>query len=326
MGFSPWYRQFQRMVYLIVPIVALLGGIAIEALATYRSERTVSQIENTGRKAIAFLIVGLMLTFSWSRTARVFEILESNYATLSANDLRAPEQITALEDPTVNVLSSFDSGIGYWASDYGTRVYGAPLLNNSIVAQREALLDLIPMLGTSEDARKLVGEMKVGLVVTNSRFMSVGARPNPDSLRQSGNFDEIWTGDSVKVWTIRDVVGGITGSLSDRFEYLNGAVAQWILQKSTAIELHNLSNVSQSVNLSFNAYQNICNSVSTVTVEGSSPVKIGTDRLGESIQLNVLLGPGESLVRQLEIESTSCPDSGGVQLFAAFSDFRLSYP
>jgi len=325
MGFSPWYRQFQRMVYLIVPAVALLGGLAIEALVTYRSQRTVRGIMNAGRITIAFLSICAMLTFSWGRTALVFEILTSNYSTLSVRDLHAPEQISDLNDPISNTLSSFDSGTGYWAADYGSRVFGAPLLNKSLVTQRERLLDLIPTLGISEEARKLVKDLNISLVATNSRSMSGAPRPDPIALRSTGNFDEIWSGDSVKVWKLRPIVGGIAGSLSDKFEYLNGAEARWILQKSPTVEIHNLSKVSQQVNLTFNVYQNICNSVRTVTLDGFSPVEIGDDGLGESIDVNFLIGAGESLVRRIDIESKSCSDSGGVQLFAAFSNFRLSY-
>jgi hypothetical protein len=105
-GFTPWYRQFQRMVYLIVPVVAVMGGIAIEALTSYRSSRTVRRTENRVRGIVAILLVACMLTFSWGKSAHVFKVLEDAYAPLSRKDLTAPTQVPELLDQRTNILAS----------------------------------------------------------------------------------------------------------------------------------------------------------------------------------------------------------------------------
>ena len=213
-GFTPWYRQFQRMLYLIVPVVAVMGGIAIEALVSYRSSRTVRRTENGVRGIVAIFLVTCMLTFSWGKSAHVFKILEDTYATLSQKDLQAPEHLAELRDPHTVVLASFDSGIGYWAADYDVRTYAAPQISDQDTLVREKLLDTIASFATSQSSRSLVTATGITHVVTNSRAMSGPPRPDSNAIKFSNNFEPVWSGDSVTIWKIKPVVFGFAGKLS----------------------------------------------------------------------------------------------------------------
>ena len=317
MAFSPWYRQFQRMVYLVVPAVALLGGLAIEALVTYRSQRTVRRTENVARISLAFLTIISMLTFSWSRTARVFEILVGSYSTLSTRDLSAPEKIPGFVGLQSNILSSFDSGIGYWAADYGVKIFGAPQLPEGLALQREALLDSIATFAISKDSRNLVQDLNVTHVVTNSRFMSGGARPDPTAIQHSGNFDLLWTGDTVKVWKIRSVVSGIAGKLSVPFESSKDKQSNWILENSVRLGIHNLTQASKSVEISFFVSQNSCKNAKSFQLGDNQPVLFSN---GNSHFVKVLLelNPLDDVKQELKINSDPCviPETGETQFVA----------
>jgi hypothetical protein len=322
--FSPWYRQFQRMVYLIVPAVALLSGLALEAFVVgYRSLNN-NKAERLVRSVAGMSIVVLLLLTSWSRTGRVFNILMEEHSTLSSNDLTLPERVAELRDPSSTILASFDSGIGYWSADYGIRTTAAPLLNNSLLATREGLLDIVSSVGISEEARRLVSSLGITHIVTNTRSMSSDQRPESIRLETSENFDLVTSGDSVNIWRLREVVGNLDGVLSSSFAPSSGHTAVWALEEDVHFEVHNLTQNTQMVEVTFSLNQNICNSVSYATVEMAPLLRFNKVDF-HAVTLKLELMPKESVRRRISFNSKPCLDPAtGMELFAAISDFRIS--
>lgn len=319
-GFTPWYRQFQRMVYLIVPVVAVMGGIAIESLTSYRSSRIIRRTEKGAREIAAILVVACLLTFSWGKSAHVFKVLEDAYATLSQTDLQAPEQLTELQDPQTVLLASFDSGIGYWAADYNVRTFAAPQITDDGALIREELLDTIATFATSQTSRRLVASTGITHVATNSRAMSGTSRPSQDAIKFSGNFDSVWTGDTVTVWKIKPVVFGFAGKLSEPFNPSIDSIARWALEDSLRIGIHNRTQQVRKYNLSFAVSQNICSSARSFTV-GEKSYSFTNNQSAIRVSIDLTLAPKEDIKKMMNINSDRCIDKAtGMELSVAISE------
>jgi len=318
-GFTPWYRQFQRMVYLIVPVVAIMGGIAIEALASYRDTRVVKRVEHTARCVISIGLIVCMLIFSWPKTAYVFKVLEDAYAPLSRKDLTAPTQVPELLDQRTNILASFDSGIGYWSADYNVRTFSAPQLLDDFAWKRETLFDSINQIGVSDKARNLVDELDITHIVTNTRSMSGPPRPDINAIKFSNNFESLWTGDSITIWEIKPVIFGFAGKLSEPFNPSIDSIARWALEDSLRIGIHNRTQQMQQVSLSFAVSQNICNSGRSVTVNDSQYL-FKRNKTAIWINLDFKLQPKEGLKEILSIAADQCIDKAtGMDTHVAIS-------
>jgi hypothetical protein len=333
-AFSPWYRQYARMTYFLVPAVALLCGVAFEFLETRRigiAKRLGPALKLTFGTLLLIAILGT----TWNRTSRVFSILVSEHSPLSKGDLLAPSKVQQLRDLDVPILASFDSGIGYWATDYNMKILGSPFLGSDVVATREALLDTVADLGNSQPTMDLLRSTNISYVATNSRSMNgTPPRPNPTAIEQSQNFDVFWKGDTVTVWKIRPITAQFLGNFSTSFSTANQQQAKWVLEKNFKLQITNTENVEHEVEISFSVSQNTCQSTQSIslwdgtdfTLDSQLPSKIFESEKPVSsaepglIKVRALLSPYQTLVPTLSFDSKYClfPETGAV-IYGAIS-------
>lgn len=302
---APWYRQFQRMSYLVALGLVLLVAASIDSVALklpipkLRGARSRLIATNICFSAFSLIVVGT----SVPNTARVADLLFGSYATMSESALAIPGHHPELLDKRSVVLASYDSGAAYWAANDGVNVLGAPFLSSEIIAEREALLDMIAVFATSEENRKRLQSMGITHVVTNSRAMSGSPRPTAEAIEASRDFELIDDSGGVRLWRVRDVVGGFAGSLAGPID-VSGLSALLMTERGVRIGVHNLSDGPRLVRVSFAAIQNSCKSVSSVTVEGSGVVSLVAPET--QIEFDVELLPGESSRRQVRLNGGRC--------------------
>lgn len=332
-AFSPWYRQYERMGYFVVPAVALLCGVAFELIETRRVE-FLGKFNQVLKITIGTILLIAILGSSWGRTSRVFSILVSEHSPLSKDDLLAPSRVEKLKAIDTPILASFDSGIGYWANDYNMKVLGSPFLGSGLLTARESLLDTVSEIGTLESARDLLRKVNVSYVATNSRGMNGVIRPDPLIIEQSQNFDVFWKGDSVTVWKIRPVVSQLEGNFSTVFSTAEQPKMFWVLDKNVKLHVVNLDAVSREVEISFYVSQNTCNNSQSVSLWNGTKVELdnslpsqlfGTDEnipVDNSglVKLRVKLSANQELSQELKFNSKYClfPETGAI-IYGAMS-------
>ena len=266
--FDPWYRQFDRITYLLVPVVALLGGLAFDVLGKFIRVRQFSRKFMAPSVAVAAVVAmtSLMIFSSIGRTSQIAQLLVDTYSMQTRRTLDAPLEVPELRARETNVLASFDSGIGYWTADYNVKTYAAPQLGDAQISQREELLDTIVNFATSEKARKQVESLGITHLATNDRAMSGPPRPNSIDVTRAGNFTSIWSQDGITVWKIKPVVAGFAGKFSDWFTTSKDTSHRWLLEDSLRLGIHNLSQSTHTAEIKFVINQNPCKSASGISL------------------------------------------------------------
>jgi hypothetical protein len=316
---APWYRQFQRMSYLVVPALVLFAASSLEPrLETLVTWLTKSRI----RIKEAFLSTILVMAFSLfvvvtslPTTQNVARILFGTYATMTDDALTIPDRNPELLDPESTVLASFDSGVGYWAADFGVKVLAAPFLSSELLAEREAMLDTISSFATSAEAREKLTSLGITHVATNTRSMSGPPRPDNTALESSDDFELLEQSTSVALWKVKPVVGGFAGSVApiptsdDRPKML-------MTRDDVRIGIHNLSSKPQRATVSFTAVQNECTSAQNITIGDVTESTFETKKVELSFFLD--LAPRESWRRSVRVTGQTCvyPETGNEYLIA----------
>jgi len=326
-AFTPWYRQYERMGYFLVPAVALLCGVAFEFLETLKL-RLHQKFAQMCKIGFAVMLIITILGTSWSRTARVFSILVSEHSPLSKNDLLAPSQVKKLREIDTPILASFDSGIGYWANDYNMKVLGSPFLGNGLLTARESLLDTVSDVGRSKETRELLQSINISYIATNNRTMNGAPRPDPSLVEKSHNFDVFWKGDTVTVWKLRPVVSQLVGDFSTPFSTSEHPSMEWVLNKDMTFHITNMETVDHDIEISFYVSQNTCGTTQSISLWNGQVLKMtrklpsqifsseDTNSFQETglVKLQMRLSPREELIAPLTFNSKYClfPQTGAI--------------
>jgi len=150
--------------------------------------------------------------------------------------------------------------------------------------------------------------------------MSGTSRPSQDAIEFSGNFDSVWTGDTVTVWKIKPVVFGFAGKLSEPFNPSIDSIARWALEDSLRIGIHNRTQQVRKYNLSFAVSQNICSSARSFTV-GEKSYSFTNNQTAIRVSIDLTLAPKEDIKKMMNINSDRCIDKAtGMELSVAISE------
>lgn len=308
---APWYRQYQRMSYFLVPALAVMVAVGVESL-WIRGEKSWNQRGLVSVLLTRALAVGLIVVFIADArpiAARYQKDLFSPLAVLSKEVLEAPAKVAEFRQIEGNVLASFDSGLGYWEIDHDVPVLSAPFLDAERVALRETLNDAILDLAGRPDVQAAVEKLKVTHVGTNDRSMSGAPRPSSSDIRLSNNFDEVWTADGVTLWKMRSFASSIDREKSFWTTTEKGEPVRWITAGQSSISVRNNSNVTGTVRMRVVIAPTPCPSPAFVTL-GSETVKVGQRKGPKVLNQIVTLEPKTSVVLALEVNGPPCSVEG----------------
>lgn len=306
---APWYRQFQRLSYFLVPAVVVLAAVGVEGIwEGLKRRRWMPQ--GRGRTTLILAAVlpilgGLFVWDSHSTTITQQRLLFQANSPLTSGVLRAPDRAGVLRRIGGNVLASFDSGIAYWNIDYDVPVLAAPFLDSGRVAVRELLLDGIVDRAKRPDVRDGVRNLDVRFVATNSASMSGAAfRPSPIDVELSGNFTKIWSLDGVAVWRLKKLSTAIEGTLAP-WDLSNPAhPKRWAGIDQISLAVHNSAKIGMKARVVVPIYQNSCGSLRRVVLGRQESQFAGSDT---TIEISIDLGPDQTANIPIVVDGEGCP-------------------
>jgi len=267
---SPWYRQYQRMTYFLVPVVAILGGLLIDAvverftqpLSRHKKTRT------TFRGLLSFSVAATVTITSMGLTSSIQSLLFSSYSMHSSKTIKPPfSELGMTQEDTL--LASFDSGAGYWATDHRMRVTGAPFMGTYLIPGHELLLDAIASFASRRDVRDAYSSLGVSHVVTNTRAMSGTPRPSASDLMYSKSFDSVWSSDGYQIWKTREILVDLAGPLTGWVTAQDGQPTRWMTENQVLLSIFNSQPREKTVRVRLRVRQNPC--------QTGTAVRLGTE-------------------------------------------------
>lgn len=262
---SPWYRQYQRLTYFLVPVVAILGGFLIDAVV----ERLTGPLSRrkklrTTSRALLSLSFATAITFtSIGLTSSIQTLLFSSHSMHSIETIKPPfSELGVTQQDTL--LASFDSGAGYWSIDHRMRVTGAPFMGTYLIPSHELLLDAIASFASRKDVRDAYSSLSIDYIVTNTRAMSGPPRPSASDLKYSNSFDSVWNVGGYQIWKARETLVDVTGPLTGWVTAPNGQPARWMTDSQVSLSVFNSEPREKAVRVKLRIRQNACKSGSAV--------------------------------------------------------------
>jgi hypothetical protein len=318
---APWYRQFQRMSYVLVPVIIVVATVGVANLVDAALSR-VKEFRHT-KLLRSIGIVGfplLICTFAWNAhqtTMQQQKLLFNAVSVVPRKAQIAPSKDMRFGRIKGNVLASWDSGLGYWNIDYGVRVLSAPFLDSNRVALREMLLDGIVDRAVRDDVRAAVRDLRVTHIATNTRSMSGSPRPSPSDVENSGNFVNIWSGEGVDLWRLKRVSTSVVGSYSTWDNDSDGDPRRWLTSSDATLVVTNDDKIRRRVRIQFDVYQNPCDSTVAVEFEG---LEIAMTKASIRLIRTLSIEPGRSVNLAIESFGELCP----IESIGALSGVGLS--
>lgn len=307
---APWYRQFQRMTYFLVPLLAVMTALAVEGLwNTSRAwTRDRGRILLTGLLHTAWVGLAVMLVVLGHRaTVGQQKAVFGSFSPFGREVQLAPSRVASISNIKGTILASFDSGAGYWEMDHGVPVLASPFLDSGRVVLRELLNDAIVDRAERPDVQSAIDFLDVTHVITNDRSMSGAPRPAGSDVALSGNFSREWTADGFTLWRLNTISTAVTKDHTIWYRTVTDEPVRWITSTSTAIRVQNDDTKTRSITVKIPLHQTPCQSASRVTLNDQRFVAAVR---AIPMTATVIVPKGESRALPLTIEGTSCVVEG----------------
>jgi len=307
---APWYRQFQRMTYFLVPLLAVMTALAIEGLWNYSRAwtRDRGRILLTGLMHAAWVGLAVMLVALGHRaTVDQQKAVFGSFSPFGRDVQLAPGRLASIAGLEGTILASFDSGAGYWEIDYGVPVLASPFLDSGRVVLRELLNDAIVDRAERLDVQAAINFLDVTHLITNDRSMSGAPRPASSDVALSGNFTKVWTEDGFTLWRLDEISTSVTDPHTIWYRTEAGQPVRWIMGDSTTIRIQNDDDLQRKVVLKVPLLQTPCRSARAIDLNGAR----NTISVAEhSASVTVTVPAGESVAVPVKIRGEPCAIEG----------------